>query len=143
MRLTSSENCGQGKSSTYCGMIFYGMTISGITSEIISDVSMGLYLWDALIRGSMTCVASFAAYPEADAQGSVVSMVCFFHFLMTAAVLVTFTLLLLWYIRPYNRCQSSIVMFPDVELTPPPVFPGKGKLHIPICAIKQLYCPRI
>lgn len=36
-------------------------------------------------------------------------------------------------------------VFPDLELTTLSVFPvftGKGKLHILLCAIKQLCCPR-
>lgn len=46
------------------------------------------------------------------------------------------------YTRLY-RCQSTAGVFPDVDLTPLSVFPGEGKLHIPMCAIKQLCCPLI
>lgn len=46
------------------------------------------------------------------------------------------------YIRLY-RCPSTAGVFPDVDLTPLSVFHGKGKLHIPMCAIKQLWCPLI
>lgn len=71
-------------------------------------------------------------------------MVCFLLlFLFTAAVLVTSVLTPIVYQAVQ---QTSIrLVSPDLRLTPRPVFPvftGKGKLHIPICAIKQLCCPR-
>lgn len=69
----------------------------------------------------MTCVVSFAAYPEADAQGGFASMVCFSLFLMTAAVLVTLVLNHMVYqavqqmpIRRWCAPRSSVDTFPCV-----------------------------
>lgn len=61
---------------------------------------------------------------------------------MTASVLMTFIPTPLVY-QAVQQMPIRRQRVPNFELTPLPVFPGKGKLHIPICAIKQLYYPRI